>query len=135
MNIRLIKKVHEDEFIQLYKDAGWWSVEYDQNTSFIETIVTDSFLFAGAFDVQGKMIGMGRVLSDGCSDAYIQDVVVLKSFRKQGIGGKIINFLIQELKKHNIDWVGLIGEPGTKLFYESLGFNELKEHIPMKLEM
>ena len=30
---------------------------------------------------------MGRAISDGCSDAYIQDVVVYSEFRGQGIGG------------------------------------------------
>jgi len=132
MNIKLIQAVDKNEFIQLYKEAGWWSADYENDTSFIENIVSDSFLFAGAFDKQGIMVGMGRVLSDGCSDAYIQDVVVLKSCRQQGIGGNIISFLLKELKVHNIDWIGLIGEPNTKSFYENLGFKELKNHIPMR---
>lgn len=133
MKIKLIKKVNKDEFIELYRDAGWWSDEYI-DTSFIDHIVADSFLFAGVFDEEGNLIGIARALSDGCSDAYIQDVVVLSKHRKQGIGKAVINFLIKELKKYHIDWIGLIGEPGTQSFYESLGFKEMKNHIPMKLE-
>ena len=135
MKIALIKTVNKEEFIQLYKEAGWWSPEYNSDTSFVEKIITNSFLFAGAFDKKGKMVGMGRALSDGCSDAYIQDIVVLKLYRKQGIGGNIIRFLVRELKKHHVDWIGLIGEPGTESFYEKLKFTKLKDHIPMKLEM
>ena len=131
MKIELVKSVNKEEFIRLYREAGWWSEEYT-DTSFIDHIVADSFLFAAVFDDTGRLTGMGRALSDGCSDAYIQDVVVLKACRGQGIGKAIINFLVGELKKSNVDWIGLIGEPGTKQFYESLGFKEMQDYIPMK---
>ena len=132
MDITIVKKVDNKEFIELYKAAGWWKEEYAGNTSFINQIVTGSFLFVAAFDTDGKMIGMGRAISDGCSDAYIQDVVVLKEFRRQGIGGKITAFLTNELIKRGIDWIGLVGEPGTEKFYSALGFERLDSHIPMK---
>lgn len=134
MKIELIKKVNRNEVIRLYKDAGWWEPEYDENLAFIEHIAVDSFLFAGVFDNNNQLVGMGRVLSDGYSDAYIQDVVVLSSYRKQGLGREIIRFLISELKKHGIDWIGLIAEPGTSDFYENLGFKVMKDHVPMKLD-
>lgn len=133
MKIELIKSVNKDEVIRLYKDAGWWLEEYS-DASFIDHITADSFLFAGVFDDNGQLVGMGRVLADGYSDAYIQDVVVLSSYRGQGIGKTIINFLVKELKRNDIDWIGLIAEPGTKHFYEELGFKEMKDHVPMKLE-
>ncbi len=41
--------------------------------------------------------------------------------------------LIDELQAAGVDWIGLIGKPGTAKFYESLGFSELKDYIPMKL--
>ncbi|MCK5845698.1 MAG: GNAT family N-acetyltransferase, partial [Victivallales bacterium] len=116
-----------------YKDAGWWEGKYDSDASFIQKLVAGSHLFAAALDVNGRMIGMGRTISDGCSDAYIQDVVVLSEFRGRGIGGKIIRTLLTELRNRGVDWIGLIGEPGTKLFYEKQGFTVMKCHIPMKL--
>ena len=67
-------------------------------------------------------MGMGRALSDGCSDAYIQDVVVDPGFRGRGIGGKIVMFLVGELRARGVDWIALVGEPGTEAFYRSLGF-------------
>jgi aralkylamine N-acetyltransferase len=42
--------------------------------------------------VEKKMIGMGRALSDLTSDAYIQDVTVLKAFRGKGIGKKLFKY-------------------------------------------
>jgi len=133
MKIAKINSIDEDIFIRLYKDANWWKDSYNDNISFIDKIVKNSFIFVAAFDDNNQIVGIGRALSDGCSDAYIQDVVILKSSRGQGIGKAIINFLIKELKSHNIDWIGLIGEPNTETFYEKLGFKSLKNHIPMTL--
>jgi spermidine synthase len=132
MEIKLIKAIDHNDFIALYKDAGWWKCEYNKDLSFIDQVVNGSFLFAAAFDDNGQMVGMGRVLSDGCSDAYIQDVVVLKKHRRTGIGKLIITFLINELKGCGVDWIGLIGEPGTEKFYSGLGFKTMPEYLPMK---
>ena len=133
MKIATIQTIEKEIFIELYKDGGWWEDSYDANTSFIDKIVKDSFIFVAAFDDNNQIVGIGRALSDGCSDAYIQDVVVLKSSRGQGIGKALIKFLIKELKSHNIDWIGLIGEPNTENFYTQLGFKLLKNHTPMIL--
>jgi spermidine synthase len=128
ISIRIIKAADASAIVELYKDAGWWRQRY--STDFIPELVSNSFCFAGAYDGE-RMVGMGRAVSEGVSDAYIQDVVVLKAYRKQGIGGKIIQALIDYLSAHDVDWIGLIGEPGTKSFYEELGFQEMRDYIPM----
>ena len=135
IEIKFVGRVDEMEFIELYKDAGWWKDAYDADTSFIQQLVTNSHLFAAAFKDDDTMVGMGRAISDGCSDAYIQDVVVLREFRENGIGGKIISTITNKLTEQGIDWIGLIGEPGTESFYTKLGFSTLKDHIPMKYKV
>ena len=129
--VRPIKSALTEELKDLYKDAGWWGPSYDLNPGFLNYIVKDSAVFAGAF-YKKKLIGMGRALSDLVSDAYIQDVTVLKEYRGKGIGKIIIQTLVEELKKKGVDWIGLVAEPGTSSFYKELGFDELKDHIPLK---
>ncbi len=104
-----------------YVNAGWISV--DDDISFLKPALLGSFLVAGAFD-NDNIVGIARVLSDGCSDAYIQDVVVDPSYRKQGIGSGLINTLVARLKECNVDWIGLVGEPGTENFYQKLGWQK-----------
>ena len=133
IEIRLIKTVCLDELVSLYKDAGWWKDSYGESPEFLQGIVADSALFAGAFE-NNKLIGMGRALSDKASDAYIQDVAVLKEFQGRGIGKKIIQTLIAGLNTWGVDWIGLIAQPGTKGFYEDLGFELLEGHVPLKLK-
>jgi hypothetical protein len=70
IEIKIIKEADEKSIVELYKDAGWWDDSY--NSSFIADMINGSFCFAGAF-IDGKMIGMGRAISDGVSDAYIQE--------------------------------------------------------------
>ena len=77
---------------------------------------------------------MGRAVSDGVSDAYIQDVVVLKKFRRAGIGNRIIEKIIECLRSRRIGWIGLIAEPGTQPFYQRLGFAAMAGYTPMLLE-
>ncbi len=131
LSIKTIKEASKQELTLLYKDAGWWKSSYDSQSEFLEYIVKDSAVFVGAF-LGKKLIGMGRALSDLASDAYIQDVAVLKKFRGKGIGKKIIETLLEKLKENGVDWIGLIAQPGTTSFYTELGFELLEDHVPLK---
>ncbi len=129
--IKVVTSASQKDLINLYKEAGWWETAYDEHPEFLNLIVKNSSVFVGAF-LGEKLIGMGRALADLASDAYIQDVAVLKEFRGRGIGRKIIQTVIKNLKKTGVDWIGLVAQPGTSFFYEELGFEVLKDHVPMK---
>ena len=114
----------------LYRDAGWWRAKADDRDS-LARLIKGSFRFALA--VEGSLVvGMGRAISDGASDAYIQDVTVRKDCRGKGIGSLIIKSLVKELLEHNILWIGLIAEKGSHPFYKALGFSPMPESMPMK---
>ena len=81
-------------------------------------------MVAGAFDENGVIIGCARCLSDGCSDAYIQDVVVDPGCRGQGIGSKLISCLVDGLRAKGVDWIALVGEPGTEGFYQRINWEK-----------
>ncbi len=129
--IELVKSASRSDVINLYKEADWWDTSYDAHPEFVDKIVENSLLFAGVFKDK-KMVGMGRALSDGVSDAYIQDIVVLKKYRKRGLGNKIVKLLIKELEKSGVDWIGVVAQPGTTSFYKNIGFDLLKDHTPMR---
>lgn len=133
IKIKFIKNVPAEDLKQLYKDAGWWEDSYETNSDFLNYIPENSACFAAAF-LEKKIIGMGRALSDSKSDAYIQDVTVLKSYRGQGIGKEIIKALVGWLKDKGVDWIGLVAEPGTTSFYSELGFKPMKDHVAMRYE-
>lgn len=136
IEIKAVDEVDRAAVEELYRQAGWWheSDGTPDGNCWIDALVRGSFCFIGAF-VDGRLIGMGRAISDGTSDAYIQDVTVLPAFRSRGLGAAIIRRLVEELRARRIGWIGLVAEPGTEPFYRRLGFAALAGHVPMLLEM
>lgn len=126
----IVDSAPTDAIVALYRAGKWWR-EDPENRAIIPEMIRGSFCFLVAREPQGRIVGMGRVISDGVSDAYIQDVVVLETYRGRGIGREIIRRLTERCLETRIGWIGLIAEPGTRAFYESLGFHALAGHEPM----
>lgn len=120
------------ELLELF--AGAEFAELSDGSEWLNAAVKGSMLAAGAFAPDGSLIGFARVLGDGSSDCYIQDVTVRSDCRKQGIGQNLVKFLIAELRARNIDWIGLIATPGKADFYRKMGFEVMENHTPMRLK-
>ena len=132
IKVELVKAWEEQEIVDLYRAGRWW--KEDMDPSGIRELIKGSFLFAVAVDIStGKVVGMGRVISDGVADAYIQDLVVIADCRRMGVGRMILSALLQGCRSRGIAWIGLIAEPGTDDFYRSLGFSTMEGHVPMLL--
>jgi ribosomal protein S18 acetylase RimI-like enzyme len=128
--IQLVQTWNEGEIANLYRAGGWWKEEYDQRE--LPRLIRGSFLFAVAVDRKtGHAVGMGRVISDGVSDGYIQDLVVLPEYRKTGIGAQIVSILVKKCVERGISWIGLIAEPDTEKFYLPFGFHPMEGHVPL----
>lgn len=131
--IKLVKYWPEKEIMELYKSGGWWKDSYDP--SGIKSLINGSFAFAVVVDKKTKKaIGMGRIISDGVSDAYIQDLVIHHDFRSKGIGKKLTKFLLDYCVSKNLHWIGLIAEPDQDGFYSKIGFKQMNNYVPMKYE-
>jgi ribosomal protein S18 acetylase RimI-like enzyme len=130
VSIRLVDAWDTGEIVRLYRAGGWWKDEYNPDT--LPALILGSFAFAVAVDNRdGYAIGMGRVLSDGISDAYIQDLVVLPEYRQKGVGKAIVAALVGACKSAGITWISLIAEPETECFYMPLGFHVMTGHVPL----
>ncbi len=127
-----IRKGYERDILQLYYQEKWIKPEEHVSIPDIRKVIEGSFAFLVAVD-GSRAIGMARALSDGYSDAYIQDVVVCNAYQGCGIGKKLVSLLVEYLKKEGIDWIGLVAKPGTRQFYRKLNFEVLKDHYPMQL--
>jgi len=131
VTIRLVDSLPVGQHRDLYVEAGWWKCDQDEST--LPRLVAGSFLVAAAFGPDGALVGMGRMISDGVSDGYVQDVVVSARYRGLGIGADIVGSLVDEGKRRGLRWIGLVAAPGTRGFYEKLGFAVMPDHLPMLL--
>ncbi|MBU2574638.1 MAG: GNAT family N-acetyltransferase [Elusimicrobia bacterium] len=130
---RFIKKAGGktlDQIIALYEKQGWW--RKGDTPELAANIVKNSHCFLLALD-QGRVIGMGRAISDNASDAYIQDITVLENRRALGIGSAIVRKLKSRLKADGIKWIGLIAQNNSRNFYRKLGFKVITRSHPMML--
>ncbi len=125
----MVQALDVQDVVDLYQAGGWWR-ESAQARQRIPAMIKGSYCFLIATD-QGKPVGMGRVISDGVSDAYIQDVVVKKEYRGRHIGKEIVRRLTERCVADGLAWIGLVAEPHTSEFYQDLGFHPLQDYRPM----
>jgi len=133
IEIKFVDKWPENEIVELYKAGGWWKKNYDP--SGIKNLIKGSYAFAVVVDRKSdKAIGMGRIISDSVSDAYIQDLVILPKYRGKGIGKQLVKYLLKRCRDDKIFWIGLIAEPGQDEFYSKIGFKKMEKYISMKYD-
>jgi len=134
IEIKFVDKWDAEVIVNLYKSANWWKDSF--NSSNVSSLIKGSYRFAVVINKdEKKAIGMGRLLSDGVSDAYIQDLVILNDYRGLGLGKKLVKFLLDYCKSKDINWIGLISEPGQSKFYYNLGFAKMEKYTPMKYKI
>lgn len=121
-----------DALIELYQIGGWWH-EHPNSRKNLPALIKGSFCFLVATHGD-KLIGMGRVLSDGASDGYIQDIIVRPEYRGRGIGQELVKRLRDYCIEHDLEWIGLVAEKGTVPFYQRFGFTPIPEDTFMLLE-
>ena len=117
------------QIIALYQMEGWWGAA-PADPDLAARIIAGSHCFM-TVTRGSEIVGMGRAMSDGASDAYIQDVTVKKTCRGQGIGTRIIEKIVERLHQDGLGWIGLIAEKNSYQFYERLGFKKMPNSVPM----
>ena len=116
----------------LYASEGWWYEADQQDAERLSRIVSGSLFFCLALR-DGEVIGMGRALGDGVSDAYIQDVTVRSDQRRRGIAAELVGRLVEALTGSGFTWIGLIATPQSHRLYRKLGFEDMEDNTPMCL--
>ena len=88
------------------------------STSELESIISKSTAYVTARD-SGRLVGFGRLLSDGAVIAYINNMAVSPEFQQQGIGKAMLDRLIEAAGK--VKSIFLYSDTAD-LFYLNNGF-------------
>src|SRR4030067_1509353 len=84
-----------EEYLKLRKAVGWENVDI-----VAAKIGLQNSLFSVCAIYKDEVIGCGRVVGDEGLYFYIQDVIIMPAFQKQGIGKRIMDAFISYLASH-----------------------------------
>ena len=115
-----------EEIFPLYEAVGW--TNYTTNPTMLKNALEHSLFLISARDEEGKLIGFLRAVGDGYSIVYIQDIIVLPEYHRQGIGTQL---LCQTLEYFNEVYQIILttdSELKTIAFYEANGFTALSKY-------
>lgn len=109
-----------NELLTMYESLGWNSLKLSVNE--LEKMCKQSWYAIYVFDDQ-KLVGMGRVISDGVITGIICGVCVLPEYQSKGIGKEIVEQLIRHCEQKRVIPQLMCAED-LKSYYESIGFEE-----------
>ena len=103
----------------LRESVGWNRMEAEYRSSLFA-----SYCHIAAFDGT-RLIGYIDSVSNGVTDAYIQDLMVHPDYQGQGIGTELMQRMIAALKERHIYMISVIYEESMSRFYRKFGFTTM----------
>jgi GNAT superfamily N-acetyltransferase len=117
-----------EPYFALYETTGW-NREYTITPDELGRVLAASQYVVAAYD-EGKLIGSGRVVTDGVLHAMLYDVIVHPDYQGHGIGSAILGMLVQWCCCSNIRDIQLFSTRGRSSFYGKNGFNPRPQNAP-----
>ncbi|CAG9613130.1 hypothetical protein BACCIP111899_02325 [Bacillus rhizoplanae] len=87
------------QLLTLYESLGWNSLKLTVND--LEQMCNQSWYAIYTFDEQ-KLVGTGRIISDGVITGIICGVGVLPSYQSKGIGKEMLNRMIEHCEQNRV---------------------------------
>lgn len=115
-----------EEILPLYEVVGW--TNYTTNPTMLKNALEHSLFLISARDENGKLVGFLRAVGDGYSILYIQDIIVLPEYQRQGIGTQLLRQTLEHFKEVYQIILTTDSELKTIAFYEANGFTALSKY-------
>ena len=111
--------------LHLYQAVGW--TNYTHQPEMLEQALSHSLAIYLALDGD-TVVGLIRLVGDGFSSVFVQDLIVLPSYQRQGIGSSLMKEALEDFKEAY--QVQLATEQTEKNvgFYRSMGFETLSTY-------
>ena len=119
------RSVSIDDVLHLYQAVGW--TNYTNQPQMLAQALSHSLATYLARDGE-KIVGLVRLVGDGFSSVFVQDLIVLPTYQRQGIGSNLMKEVLADYK--GAYQVQLATEQTEKNldFYRSLGFETLSTY-------
>ena len=112
------KTYSAEEILPLYNSVGW--TNYTRDPAMLQRAYANSLLTLAAFDGD-RLVGIVRAVGDGASVVFVQDLLVLPQYQRQGIGTALLREVLARFS--GVYQLHLLTDntPQTTAFYRSLG--------------
>ena len=117
MQVRSIRRTECEDARQLLSRCGW-TTKIQNPALFVKAVENSQVALVAELD--GRIVGFLRAITDGTFNGYISMVAVEREFRGQGVGKALVQAAIGS--NENITWVLRADRDGVAGFYASLGF-------------
>lgn len=74
-----------------------------------------------------ELLGIIRVVGDGVTIVFVQDILVFPNFQRKGIGTALLKYVLDRYSEVRQVELMTDNTPKTIAFYKSLGFSEFSE--------
>ena len=111
--------------LDLYASVGWSN--YTNHPRRLEQAFHQSLFVMAAYDDDEELVGLIRVVGDGLTIVFIQDLLVYPKYQRQGIGRSLLQQTLERFK--DIYQIQLATEQSDKnlAFYQELGFRRQED--------
>lgn len=114
-----------EELVGLYDAVGWST--YTTAPEVLEAAIEGSSRVVTARYGE-DLLGLARVLTDGASIVYLQDVLVRPELQREGVGRALVHAALEPYAHCRQKVLMTDDEPRQRSFYESLGYEEIRDH-------
>ena len=84
-----------EDVLHLYQAVGW--TNYTHQPEMLEQALSHSLVIYLALDGDA-VVGLIRLVGDGFSSIFVQDLIVLPSYQRQGIGSSMMKQALADYK-------------------------------------
>lgn len=114
-----------DDVLHLYQAVGW--TNYTNQPQMLSQALSHSLATYLARDGE-EIVGLVRLIGDGFSSVFVQDLIVLPTYQRQGIGSTLMKEALEDYK--DAYQVQLVTDQTERTlgFYRSLGFETLSTY-------
>ncbi len=116
MEVEINKKPGAQELLELFLQTSWANRRSHESVS---KMLNNNDLIV-CLRHSGKLIGFGRIISDGCFRGILDDIIVDTAFRGKGYSSIIIKELLR--LGENIEEIFLNANPILLDYYSKYGF-------------
>lgn len=122
MEIREYTNYREEEILRLYTEVGWTA--YTENMTALRQGYIHSLLVLAAYE-NDDLLGIIRVVGDGFTIVFVQDILVYPEKQRQGVGSALLQAILDRYADVRQIELATDNTEKTVAFYKSMGFHEL----------